>query len=209
MKNISPDISISRVFTTGWYVSITLMLSLVYNFAVGAEQVIEQTAELSSDLQSAPAQPVNDSPIEEITVVGERSTLFLLQEIKNAEVLMYDIFNDLNSTDDFDVICRNVIPTGTLIPTWECDAGFITRERFQNAQDLLQFGFIQKTDEELYWENRDKVEALNAEMLSLAKENPGLAEAMLDLSAKMQRLEEIESRKRENTKDFFSRLLGK
>ncbi len=177
------------------------MLSLVYSFAVGAE--------LSTDLQSAPAQPVNDSPIEEITVVAEPSTIFLLGEIKNAEVMMYDIFNDLNSTDDFDVICRYITYTGTLIPTWECDAGFMTRERFRGAQNYLQFGFIQKTDEELYWENRDRVEALNAEMLSLAKENPGLAEAMLDLNAKKQRLEEIESGKRESTKGFFSRLLGR
>jgi hypothetical protein len=200
MKNIASDISNSHVFTAGWHVSITLMLSLVYSFAMGAEQVIEQSAQ---------TQPVNDSPIEEITVVGERSTLFLLQEIKDAEVMMYDIFNDLNSTDDFDVNCRNVTYTATLIPTWECDAGFMSRDRFQSTQDFLQFGFIQKTDEELYWENRDKVESLNAEMLSLAKENPGLAEAMLDLNAKRQRLEKIESRKRERTKGFFSRLLGR
>ncbi|MDG2174685.1 MAG: hypothetical protein P8M72_00895 [Gammaproteobacteria bacterium] len=189
--------------------SITLMLSLVYNFVVGAEQVIELSTELSEDVQSAQTRPARERPIEEISVVAEPSTLFLLQEIKDTEVLMYDIFNDLNSTDDFDVICRNVTYTGTLIPVWECDAGFMTRERFRGAQDYLQFGFIQKTDEELYWENRDRVEALNAEMLSLAKENPGLAEAMLDLNAKRQRLEEIESGKRENTKGFFSRLLGR
>ena len=85
----------------------------------------------------------------------------------------------------------------------------MTRERFRGTQDYLQFGFIQKTDEELYWENRDRVEALNAEMLSLAKENPALAEAMLDLNAKKQRLEAIESGKRESTKGFFSRLLGR
>ena len=201
MKNISPDISNLRVRTADWYVPVTLVLSLVYGLAMGAEQ--------STDVQSSPAQLVNDSPIEEITVVAEPSTIFLLEEIKNAEVMMYDIFNDLNSTDDFDVICRNITYTSTLIPTWECDAGFMTRERFQGAQDYLQFGFIQKTDEELYWENRDRVEALNAEMLSLAKENPGLAEVMLDLNAKKQRLEEIESGKRESTKGFFSRLLGR
>jgi hypothetical protein len=204
MKNIIPDISNSRAHTTGWQASLTLMLSLLTSFAVGAEQVIEQRAE-----QAAQTEPVRERPIEEISVVAEPSTLFLLQEIKDTEVLMYDIFNDLNSTDDFDVICRNVTYTGTLIPTWECDAGFVTRERFRDAQDFLQFGFIQRTDAELYWENRDRVEALNAEMLSLAKENPGLAEAMLDLNAKRQRLEEIESGKRENTKGFFSRLLGR
>ena len=200
MKNLPPDILNSRVLVNACHVAITLVLSLVCSYVIGAEQVLEQTAEV----QSAPTQPARERPIEEISVVGERTTLFLLEEIKNAEVLMYDIFNDLNGTDDFDVICRNVTHTGTLIPTWECDAGFISRERFQNAQELLQFGLIPRSDEDMYWDNREKVAALNAEMLSLAKENPELAEAMLDLHAKRQRLEEMESRKRERTKGFFS-----
>ena len=146
--------------------------------------------------------------IEEIEVIGERSLINLQIEIREAEVQMFDIFNDLNSTDDFDVNCRNVTHTGTLIPTWECDAGFMTRERFQNTQDFLQFGTIPKTDEQMYWENRHRVEALNAEMLALAKENPALAEAMLDLHAKRQRMEAAQQRKREQTKGFFSRLFG-
>ena len=213
MKNISPDMSNSTVFKPCWYVSITFVLSLVTSFALGAQQAselsIEPSIELASDEQSIQTQPARERPIEEIAVVGERSTLLLLNEIKDAEVMMYDIFNDLNSTDDFDVNCHNVTPTGTLIPVWECDAGFMTRERFQNTQDFLQFGFMPKSDEEIYWENRKKVDALNAEMLSLAKENPGLAEAMLDLHGKRQRLAQMESRKREKTKGFFSRLLGK
>ena len=199
MKNISSDISNSPMINIVWYASISLVLSLMISFAMAAEQVADPSSE----------QAARERPIEEISVVGERSTLFLLEEIKNAEVLMYDIFNDLNSTDDFDVNCRNVTHTGTLIPEWECDSGFMTRERFQNTQDFLQFGFMPKSDEEMYWENREKVAALNAEMLSLAKENPELAEAMLELNAKRQRLEEMESRKREKTKGFFSRLLGK
>ena len=216
MKNISSDISNSSMINIVWYVSISLVLSLMISFAVAAEQAPEpfieasiEPIELAADEQATQTQAARERPIEEISVVGERSALFLLEEIKNAEVLMYDIFNDLNSTDDFDVNCRNVTHTGTLIPEWECDSGFMTRERFQNTQDFLQFGFMPKSDEEMYWENREKVAALNAEMLSLAKENPGLAEAMLDLNAKRERLEEIESRKREKTKGFFSRLLGK
>jgi hypothetical protein len=174
-------------------------LMLVWHAPMGTAQ----------EAETATAIPVRQRPIEEVEVIGERSLLNLQIEIRNQEVAMYNIFNDLNSTDDFDVNCRNVTHTGTLIPTWECDAGFMTRLRFQNAQDFLQFGFIPKTDEELYWENRHKVEALNAEMLALAKENPELAQAMLDLHAKRQRMEALQQAKREATNGFLGRLFGR
>ena len=181
------------------------LLLLVPAIALAAEPVTEQPA----DPAPAQARPEREIPIEEIEVIGERSTISLIYEIQQAEVQMYEMFNALNSTDDFDVICRDVVHTGTLIPTWECDAGFMTRERFLNTQEFLQFGTIPKTDEDMYFENRDKVEALNAEMKALAKENPDLARAMLDLHAKRERLEEMERRKREETKGFFRRLFGK
>jgi hypothetical protein len=169
----------------------------------------QTAAQETDEAGQAPTIPVRQRPIEEVEVIGERSILNLQIEIRNQEVAMYKLFNDLNSTDDFDVNCRNVIHTGTLIPTWECDAGFMTRLRFQNAQDFLQFGMIPKTDEEMYWENRHKVEALNAEMIALAKENPELAEAMLELHAKRQRMEEMQKAKREETRNFFGRLFGR
>ena len=184
-----------------WLVLLSWLMPAI---AMAQEPATEQSAE------SPPAQPApgREIPIEEIEVTGERSTLSLIVEIRQDEVRMYEMFNELNSTDDFDVTCRHVTHTATLIRTWECHAGFMTRERFQNAQDFLQFGSVPRRDEEMYWENRDKVEALNAEMIALAKENPVLARAMLDLHAKRERLAEMEKRKREKTKGFFRRLLG-
>lgn len=179
-------------------ISILLIASLLPNPELSAA---EETA--------AATIPVRERRIEEVEVIGERTMLNLQIEIRNQEVEMYNIFNDLNSTDDFDVNCRNVTHTGTLIPTWECDAGFMTRLRFQNTQDFLQLGMLPKTDEEMYWENRHKVEALNAEMIALAKENPELAEAMLDLHEKRQRLEAMQQEKREATRSFFGKLFGR
>ena len=204
MENTLPGRFKSGLLSNSRHAAFILALMLSQSLVIAAEQVTEEAAE---QIPEAPA--ARERPIEEIEVIGERSTISLIYEIQQAEVQMYDIFNDLNSTDDFDVICRNVTHTGTLIPTWECDAGFMTRERFQNTQDFLQFGFVPRSDEEMYWDNRDKVEALNAEMLELAKENPTLGQAMLELHAKRQRLEGMETRKREKTKGFFSRLLGR
>jgi hypothetical protein len=186
-----------------------LTATSVLVLAVHALLSADVVAQNANAAQATPTIPVRQRPIEEVEVIGERTLLNLQIEIRNQEVEMYNIFNDLNSTDDFDVNCRNVTHTGTLIPTWECDAGFMTRMRFQNTQDFLQFGFVPKTDEELYWENRDKVEALNAEMIALAKENPALAEAMLELHAKRQRMEEMQQAKREETRGFFGRLFGR
>jgi hypothetical protein len=196
--------------TVGWKQAagrypLALVLLLVQTIAMAAEPVPVPDIEVPA----AQTRPEREMPIEEIEIIGERSTISLLHEIRDTELQMFEMFNELNSTDDFDVTCRNVTHTGTLIPTWECDAGFMTRERFQNTQDFLQFGIIPRTDEDIYWENRHKVEALNAEMLALAKENPALARAMLDLHAKREQLAELESRKREQTTGFFRRLLGK
>lgn len=185
--------------------TIALALLLLQPFVKAAEPA----PEVNPEFQAIQANPPREMPIEEIEVIGERSTLGLIVEIRQVEVQMYEMFNDLNSTDDYDVICRNVIHTSTLIPEWECDAGFMTRERFRNTQEVLEFGAMPKQEEEMYWENRHKVAALNAEMLALAKENPALANAMLELNAKREQLAAIESRKRERATGFFSRLFGK
>jgi len=182
-----------------------LALLLVHTTGMTAEPVDNQTAEA----QAAPARPAREIPIEEIEVIGERSTISLLHEIRDTEVRMFEMYNELNANDDFDVTCRDVVHTGTLIPEWECDVGFMRRERFNNMQDFFLIGGVPRSDEDMYWENRDKLEALNAEMLALAKETPPLARAMLDLHAKRQQLEAMEARRREKTKGFFKRLFGK
>lgn len=166
--------------------------------------------------------------IEAVEVVGERSQVALARSIREAEVRLYELFNELNSTDDYDVTCRFVQVTGSRVPDWRCEIGFMARAGYRNNQEFLQSCFIlvsdessgpntnglqhacilPKTDGQMYWENRDELTAMNAEMLALAKDNPELAQAMLDLYAKRQRMQELQLRQRENTGGFFRRLFG-
>jgi hypothetical protein len=168
-------------------------------------------------------------PIEEIQVTGPRSMILLGQEIRKAEVQMYNLFNELNSTDDFDVTCGFVKDTGTQISAWKCMVGFMSHAEHRNTQEFLQTCFspvseadeqvntqglppscfLPKTDEQLNWENREKLDAMNAEMSALAKENPALAQAMLDLYAKKQRMQGLQLSKRENSGRFFRKLFGR
>lgn len=154
---------------------------------------------------NAAIEAAAQEPIEEIDVTGKRSSMQLRMEIERLEEGMFDLFNELNSSDDFDVACHKIKHTGTLIPTWECEPAYLTRARTQNAQDALricgmspeELRYCLKDDAELMFENRAKTEQLNAEIRQLALEHPELAKAMLELDAKKRSLVEREQRLRE------------
>ena len=71
----------------------------------------------------SPAQ--TDEPeeiVDEIVVQAEMSPRQLRQEIRIAELQIFDIFNEINEDDDYDVICRRRAPIGSQIPRTECKA---------------------------------------------------------------------------------------
>jgi hypothetical protein len=150
---------------------------------------------LAQPLWAAGANPQNQA-IEEIEVIG-RSASRLRMEIERIEEGMFALFNELNSTDDFDVACRNSVRlgTGSRIPIRECEPAYLTKARAANAYDFVSSGgaLLQKSDAELMFENRAKTEQLNVEIRELALEHPELATAMLELDAKKQSLMERES----------------
>ncbi|HWK52768.1 MAG TPA: hypothetical protein VNR18_00210 [Hyphomicrobiales bacterium] len=160
---------------------------------------------------SAAEDPPAATPesIEEIEIVGQRTLSTLRLEIRREEEQMFDLFNDLNDVREFDVSCGEVIVTGSLIPARECVPRYIQRARFLNAQDFLQFGIPQKTEQELWWENRRKNEAFNAKIRSLAVEHPSLANTMLNLNAKKQHLQALEREQKDGKVGrFLSRVFG-
>ena len=60
----------------------------------------QETAEESSE-------PVANESIEEITVYGESNINILRRQFNLAQERTFDIFNSLNSTDEFDIECEN------------------------------------------------------------------------------------------------------
>jgi TonB family protein len=58
--------------------------------------------------------------IDEITVIGQRSLRELRLEVQIARERVYDLFNSLNSHDEFNIYCYNVPRTGTRIPQRVC-----------------------------------------------------------------------------------------
>jgi hypothetical protein len=152
---------------------------------------------LAQPLQAAGVTPQNQA-IEEIEVIGRTSSR-LRVEIQRIEERMFALFNELNSTDDFDVTCRNAPPlySGTRIPTSECEPAYLKKARAANAYDYFTLGIELKSDADLKFENRVKTEQLNVEIRRLALDHPELAQAILELDATKRSLVERERRVRE------------
>jgi hypothetical protein len=97
-------------------------MSLQRNFRVGgvsttAAVLLFALAPLGTCM-SAPAQQVEPEPaetIEEIVVYGNKSLVQLRLELYKAEDAVFDLFNSLNSDDEFDVHCYKEAPIGSHI----------------------------------------------------------------------------------------------
>lgn len=144
----------------------------------------------------------------EITVKGDDSMYSLKMDVIKAEEHQFDIFNSLNSTDDFDITCKWYSPVGTRIKKWGCEAGYLKKAVAADSEDYIRHiqdlsgnnnpGSVQtilvsraQRDIELARKRR----ALNKEMIALAAEHPELAIAMVKANA-MQQFYKAEHRKR-------------
>jgi hypothetical protein len=137
--------------------------------------------------ESAVAQQDTDLPtyeLEEITIIGE--SLFSLEKrVEQAEDLKFEIFNSLNSTDEFDITCERRKPTGSIISIRVCDVGFMKKARAEDARLFINYmqddlPFLHRSDHQLTGEFAHKTEALNKEMIELAVKHPSLAKAMIN-----------------------------
>ena len=107
--------------------------------ALGISEVGAQAdAATAEDERNAAAEP-----IEEITVVGRRHLRELRLEVQTSKELVYDLFNSLNSRDEFDIHCHDGARTGTRTVRRVCRPQFTddaTREAGQLYLYFLRHG---------------------------------------------------------------------
>ena len=133
---------------------------------------------------SAVAQQDTDLPtykMEEIIVIGE-SLLSLKRQAIEAEDIKFKLFNDLNSRDEFDIICEYVARTeyNSRIKRRYCDARYMWKAEADATFDYLTLGIPPPSDYQLAVLNARKTEALNKEMVELGMKHPSLAKAMIN-----------------------------
>jgi hypothetical protein len=99
--------------------------------------VAAQDAEDSSSTDSTAALSSPAVPIEEITIVGERTLLSMRLQIEREEENLYSMFNDLNSSDEYDIKCRTVRRRESHISDRICEPVFLTNLRTASNRNAL------------------------------------------------------------------------
>ena len=139
--------------------------------------------------------------IEEIIVRGEQTFFSLRMEIESTEEEVFGLFNELNSTDEFDITCTREVYTGSHLPQRVCMSTFLREAIAQNTQDYLASNYVigpgvarrtgmQLAGSQIKGEVSQKSQALEAEMTRLVLENESLFQALQKLTTLVGTLEE-------------------
>lgn len=117
--------------------------------------------------------------LDEVIVTGDSSLSSLRMEVYMVEEYKYEIFNSLNSTDEFDITCEWRAPLGSRIKRRVCEAGYMKKAREEDARLFMDMLLPPRTAEQLVVQFAHKTKELNKEMIALAIKNPELATAMV------------------------------
>ena len=90
-------------------------------------------------LAQQPASPPQDAAVEEVIVPGRRPENLRI-EIERLELAVYERFNALNKSDEFDIHCLEQAPTGSNIPVRTCAPNFVTQAESDSAGKMLTDG---------------------------------------------------------------------
>jgi len=118
--------------------------------------------------------------LEDTIITGRRLLSSLKMEGIRAEEIKFEIFNSLNSTNEFDITCEWRAPVGTRIKYRFCDVGFFKKARGEEFRRAFRGGYLPRSDFQLATELAHKTEALNKEMVELGSKYPLLAKAMIN-----------------------------
>ena len=144
--------------------------------AIGGNQVEVETNN-SPDIRTQDS----DRPIEEIQVLGSRTLYSIRMEIVDEENKIFAMFNELNSDDDFDILCDKIAPTGSHIRQRVCEPRFVTETRARMAQDfMLGIGALNESSD-LGVETKLQQDELEKEHLRIAAEYPEYLEMLTKL----------------------------
>ncbi len=169
---------LQRAFNNSVVVTTGVVLLLVLPLSGVCQSDVIQTQEQSE-------------PIEEIVVRDYKPLVFLKREIYEAEDAVYDIFNVLNSDDDYDIRCYKEAPTGSKIKRRVC--------RTEKLGDILAGRTQRMMRGEPYVsptaEIKKMQEHMLAEMTELVSTHPELLKALESYAAARKKWESERKRR--------------
>lgn len=131
------------------------------------------------DLSSASYQ----GEITELIVTDSKSrAVQLRKQIEVAEAKAFNLFNELNDDDEFDIYCKNVARLGTTIKLRQCEPVFLSEAKVEEGKFYLNAirdsysGHTLAVAQTLAIKNP----ILKEKMETLARENPGFNQTLTE-----------------------------
>ena len=151
----------------------------------------------SQNASDQEAEQDRTDTIDEIIVYGDKSLVRLRQELYRAEEIVFDLFNSLNSDDEYDIHCYYEAPIGSHIKRRVCKANYLKELTAEATRQSLLFGQAgagrPHLDPLLRIRKKDKL--LQEEMERLIVEQPELLKALSIYSESRQVLEDERQRR--------------
>ncbi len=143
---------------------------------------------------SEPEQPATDSNIEEITVVGDETVPRLRHKLRRLDQEFFSLYNELNTQDEFDMICKKETRIGSQIPRSVCLSRGHRALQSEQAQDALEvdgsYFVISKS-----WRSRH-YSKVRENVTRVLKESAELTRMMENRTALRRRIETLKEEKR-------------
>lgn len=96
--------------------------------------------------------------------------------IIEAEDQLYELFNSINSTDRFDIVCRKETRTGSNIPERVCTPKFLIEDSAANVSNFMFGGRALAADSAVISGSSAELELLQSEMAELVSSNAQMRE---------------------------------
>jgi hypothetical protein len=141
--------------------------------------------------QEAAAQQ-GSSELEELIVSGRRPENLRL-EIERLENAVYERFNALNSSNEFDVHCFEQPPTGSNIPVRTCAPNFVTRTESRAGETMVRDGRDKAGNNNNPAEQRMNIERKNREFVEEIQRVARADEQLLRGLARLDELKQLQT----------------
>jgi hypothetical protein len=149
---------------------------IVANMLLGI--CLSQVAIAQDDSPEATSAP---DEIDEIVVLGGRTLTKLRDESTVAEDRFFELYNDLNEDDRYDIICKHRRPVGTRIQVRECKPKFVRDAEIKATRDSLQMAdSLADITAQAIRVSREDYEILDEKLKSFTVSSPEMQEALMD-----------------------------
>jgi len=104
---------------------VIVILIMIFTPCAPAQQLPTPNEKKTGNANFESSDPDDQRILEEVIVIGRESVSTIRRELFNTQDIVYDMFNELNKDDTFDMVCEKEARTGSQIVYKVCRPRFL------------------------------------------------------------------------------------